>query len=70
MGTSTEDPLLGGRSVAVHLGAPRGPGPHGVRPVGRLPRAGKSGWGGPDRIAGAERWLPVSVYYLFFLVLD
>ena len=25
-----------------------------------MARAGKSGWGGPDRIAGAGRWLPVS----------
>ena len=33
-------------------------------------RAGKSGWGGPDRIAGAERWLPVSTYYLTSIVLD
>ena len=34
------------------------------------PRAGKSGWGGPDRIAGAGRWLPVSTYYLTSIVLD
>ena len=33
-------------------------------------RAGKSGWGGPDRIAGAGRWLPVSTYYLTSIVLD
>ena len=33
-------------------------------------RAGKSGWGGPDRIAGGWRWLPVSTYYLTSIVLD
>ena len=33
-------------------------------------RAGKSGWGGSDRIAGAGRWLPVSTYYLTSIVLD
>ena len=33
-------------------------------------RAGKSGWGGSDRIAGAGRWLPVSTYYLTSIVPD
>ena len=32
-------------------------------------RADKDGWGGPDRIAGAVTWLPVSTYYLTSIVL-
>ena len=36
----------------------------------RSDRASKSGWGGHDRIAGAGRCLPVSTYYLNFIVLD
>ena len=35
-----------------------------------LTRAGKSGWGGPDRTAGAGRWLPVSTYYPTSIVRD